>query len=238
VSHELPIVPIPPRLNKPARRHSSATPTSIAATARRRSAAKENGSREPPSLPRPPTTTQPLPAVEAKHPLQRTEASRPGSTPTRQRPSRTRTYAGQRVHSEDTSRRATATRMRRPNSGGVSRMPRSGLSLAPPDPGVSASHRDICSLADRKPILPKSTAPRRPPRTVATAPSDSADLCLGVSPVKVGSARGGGRWAVGGRGLSVCGDGCSARAIRQGRRCVRCLSGRSRRRPSRPGGCG
>jgi hypothetical protein len=31
--------------------------------------------------------------------------------------------------------------------------------------------------------------------------------CLGVSPIKVGSARGGERWAVRDRGLSVCGDG-------------------------------
>ena len=107
MSHELPIVPIPPRLNKHARRHSPATPTSIAATARLRSAAKENGSREPPCAATPaPRLHSPLPAVEAKHPLERTEARRPGSiADTRQRPSRTRTYAGQRVHSEDTSRR-------------------------------------------------------------------------------------------------------------------------------------
>jgi ADP-ribose pyrophosphatase YjhB (NUDIX family) len=38
---------------------------------------------------------------------------------------------------------------------------------------------------------------------------------------------------VGGRALSVGVDGCSARASRQGRRCVLGLSGRSRRRPSR-----
>ena len=43
---------------------------------------------------------------------------------------------------------------------------------------------------------------------------------------------------VGGRGLSVGVDGCSARASRQGRRCVRGLSGRWRRRPSRRAGCG
>ena len=42
-------------------------------------------------------------------------------------------------------------------------MPRSGLSPAPPNPEVSASHRDICSLADRKPILRN-----RRPETPAT----------------------------------------------------------------------
>jgi len=43
-------------------------------------------------------------------------------------------------------------------------------------------------------------------------------VCLCVSPIKVGPAREAERWAVGGRGLSVCGDGCSARAILQARR--------------------
>jgi hypothetical protein len=47
--------------------------------------------------------------------------------------------------------------------------------------------------------------------------------------------RGGWFWSpgVGGRALSVVVDGCIARASRQGLWCVRCWSGRWRRRPSR-----
>ncbi len=59
----------------------------------------------------------------------------------------------------------------------------------------------------------------------------AADLFgLAVSPRRVGHPGDG--W-LGGRGLSVGVDGCSARAIRQGLGCVLGLSRRSRRRPSR-----